>query len=159
MKYNQSEGLIIDKKISPPSRWKWHTLNDPPILHPVFVNTFEKDSACLDNNFDKTENVRKEDEQMVAIELQNLLREKAIKLQQEFKPFQIKIKTVKINDYFSLRIIDQANIYIQFRCGRICHRFNIGMILKNDEIIGTEVAEVTEVATPYDFNLNKASQM
>ncbi|OWR50484.1 hypothetical protein KGM_203903 [Danaus plexippus plexippus] len=159
LKYNQSEGLVLDKNIAPLGRWKWHSLNDPPVLQRVFINTYDK--------FDNTEYIEDDsvgalkplNEDMIAIELDNFLKEKAHKLLQEFKPFQIRMKIMKLNNFFSLRIIDQTNIFLLFRCDRAFLRINIGMLLKNDEIIDTDIAEVSDVSTPYCNNRPKSPSL
>ncbi|CAG9558516.1 unnamed protein product [Danaus chrysippus] len=149
LKYNQSEGLVLDKNIAPLGRWKWHSLNDPPVLQRVFINTYDKVDNMEYIENDSVGAVKPLNEDMIAIELDNFLKEKAHKLLQEFKPFQIRMKIMKLNNFFSLRIIDQTNIFLLFRCDRAFLRINIGMLLKNDEIIDTDVAEVSDVSTPY----------
>ncbi|KAG6444632.1 hypothetical protein O3G_MSEX003480 [Manduca sexta] len=155
LKYNQSEGVVIDSKIGPPGRWKWHTLNDPPILQPAFIDTRERHPSPHIQELIKTQkdNIvppRDIDQNMLSIELDNFLKEKARKLLQKYKPFQIRTKVLKLNDKFSLRILDQANIYLLFRDGPTSLKLNLGMLLLNNEIIDTDTTEVSEVATPYD---------
>ncbi|XP_059055110.1 uncharacterized protein LOC131849134 [Achroia grisella] len=161
LKYNQSEGIIIDQKIGPPSRWKWHDLNEPPILQPVFVDKYDKSlNTCLDefklsqsdNRSDSSKCSRETNIEMLHIELENFLKEKAHKLLQKFKPFQIKMKALKLNKQFSLRIMDQANIYLLFRDGRTSLKLNLGLHLISNEIVDTETAEVFQVATRYDIH-------
>ncbi|XP_064076342.1 uncharacterized protein LOC135194631 [Vanessa tameamea] len=148
LKYNQTEGFVIDKNIGPPSHWMWHTLNEPPVLFPVFCDTFveNKPYSYLKN--------KKVDDELYDFELGNYRKEKAAKMQQPYKPFQIRIKVVKINDYFSLRIVNQSKIYIQFRCEHICLKLNVGMFLKNKEIIDSDFAVVSEISTSCDFSKN-----
>ncbi|KAI8431153.1 hypothetical protein MSG28_001198 [Choristoneura fumiferana] len=156
LKYNQTEGHLIDKKIGPPGFWKWHSLNDPPVLHKAFIDTYSEDRTAVEP---KTK-VKVEDDQeitgdeandaMLAIEFDNFVREKADKLLQTFKPFQIRMKTVKINDYFSLRVMDQANIYLLYRDGALTLKLNLGMLLQSKEIIDSDCAELSCVGTPYD---------
>ncbi|CAH2103612.1 unnamed protein product [Euphydryas editha] len=157
LKYNQSEGLVIDKKIGPPGRWKWHRLNEPPVLYSVVVDTFVKDKPY--QNFIKSnENNIKESDTMANIELDNLQREQANKMLKEYNSFQIRIKVVKINEYFTLRIINQAKIYLQFRHEHICFKLNLGMWLKKKEIVDINVAEISEVSTPFDYKKEKLSK-
>lgn len=87
---------------------------------------------------------------MLAIELDNFMKAKADKLLQTFKPFQIRMKTFKINNHFSLRVMDQANIHLLYRDGALTLKLNLGMILQNKEIIDSECAELSCVRTPYD---------
>ncbi|KAJ0184030.1 hypothetical protein K1T71_000453 [Dendrolimus kikuchii] len=161
LKYNQSEGMVVDSKIGPPGRWKWHTLNDPPVLQPIFVDTVLKHcDPCLDNviknqkddKSDAGSRLRHESTDMLTIELENFVKEKANKMLKKLKLFQFRMKVLKINNQFSLRIIDQANIYLLYRVGSISLRLNLGMILISNEIVDTETAEVSQVATPYDRN-------
>ncbi|XP_045510222.1 uncharacterized protein LOC123705482 [Colias croceus] len=159
LKYNQSEGIIIDEKIAPPSRWKWHTLNEPPVFENAYIDNKVKVNEVQRNLLsphllDTEENEKPINEEMLVIEFENFVKAKAAKMLQQFKPFQIRMKVVKINDFFSLRVIDQANIYILFRTGHISLKLNIGMHLKSDEIIDTEIVEISEVSTPYDSNMS-----
>lgn len=146
---------MIDEKIAPSGRWKWHTLNDPPVLKTVFINTYDNDrNSCVrvllnENKEDPIEN-RAADPEILTIELENVAREKATKLLQKFKPFQIRMKVFKINKQFSLRIIDQSNIYVLFRDSQVSLKLNLGMLLLSDEIIDSKITEVSKVATPYD---------
>lgn len=160
IKYNQSEGMLSDSKIGPPGRWKWHTLNEPPVLQPVFVDMHVRPNACLqeyirthkdDEKGDASSKHKKEPNlDMLAIELENFLKEKAQAMLQEFKPFQIRMKALKVNDQFSLKVLDQANIFLMFRDGHSTVKLNLGMHLISNEIIDTETSEATLVATPYD---------
>ncbi|XP_038216712.1 uncharacterized protein LOC119835790 [Zerene cesonia] len=164
LKYNQSEGIIIDEKIAPPSRWKWHTLNDPPVLENAYIDNkvkFNQDKRNLLSVHlsDSEENIKPMNEEMLVIEFENFVKAKAAKMLQQFKPFQIRMKVVKINDFFSLRVIDQANIYILYRTGHISLKLNIGMHLKSDEIIDTEIVEISEVSTPYDSDISMSKSV
>ncbi|CAH4038595.1 unnamed protein product [Pieris brassicae] len=158
IKYNQSEGIIIDSKIGAPSKWKWHSLNDPPVLQNVYMDNKVADDTLLQNliipddiKVFNIDNISREvDDNMLAIEFENFVRGKARKIMQKMTSYKIRMKAVKINDYFSLRIIDQENIYILFRNGHICFKLNIGMHLKSNEIIDTITVDLAEVSTPYD---------
>ncbi|XP_046977574.1 uncharacterized protein LOC124543401 [Vanessa cardui] len=146
LKYNQSEGFVIDKTIGPPSHWMWHTLNEPPVLFSTFCDTFVKEKSY---SYLKNEEVIDE---MSKIEFEKNRLMKEAKLREAYKPFEIRIKVVKINDYFSLRIVDQSKIYIHFRCEHICLKLNVGMFLKNKEIIGSDIAVVSErKIDPFDY--------
>ncbi|CAH0577878.1 unnamed protein product [Chrysodeixis includens] len=162
LKYNQSEGLLVDPKLGPPGRWKWHTLNDPPVLQQVFVNNrmHEPDLHLVQkpkHTEDADDFVKQTQQEMLSIELDNFLKEKATKLLQKFKPFQIRMKAVKLNEHFSLKILDQANIHLIFRDGPTTLKINLGMLLKSDEIIDTETSEMADVATPYDMKPAKSA--
>lgn len=89
---------------------------------------------------------RPDNEEMLAIEFDNFIKEKGKKLSQNFKPFQIKMKALKINENFSLKILDQATVYLIFRDGPVNLKLNIGMILDHKEIVDTDTAEVGEVS-------------
>ncbi|CAG9788980.1 unnamed protein product [Diatraea saccharalis] len=160
LKYNQSEGLVVDEKIGPRGRWKWHTLNDPPVLTPVLVDTHVKLDKCFQNlgfrdDDDKSVTSRKNkqepDDSMLTIELENFMKEKAHKLMQKFKPLHIKMKALKINNQFSLKILDQSNIYLMFRDGKMSIKLSLGLLLMSNEIIDSETSELSEVATVYDI--------
>lgn len=87
-------------------------------------------------------------EDMLAIELNNFVKHRFTKTKTttSFQPFKIRQKTVKINEYFSLKILDQASIYLIFKDGNRKFKLDIGMILDHTHIIDTRVMEV-EVMT------------
>ncbi|CAH2236606.1 jg4015 [Pararge aegeria aegeria] len=149
LKYNQTEGVVLDRSIGPVSHWKWHTLNDPPVLQQVMIDTqmAHKDPDILKLGGPTDGKPRPDNEEMLAIEFDNFLKEKSKKLSQKFKPFQIKMKALKINEHFSLRVLDQATIYLIFRDGSTNIKLNLGMILDHQEIVDTDTAEVGEVLT------------
>ncbi|XP_050362210.1 ankyrin repeat domain-containing protein 12-like [Nymphalis io] len=148
LKYNQTEGVILDRNIGPVSHWKWHTLNDPPVLQQVMIDTqmAHKDPEIIKLGGPGDDKPRPDNEEMLAIEFDNFIKEKSKKLSQKFKPFQIKMKALKINEHFSLRVLDQATVYLIFRDGSINLKINIGMILDHKEIVDTDTAEVGEVS-------------
>lgn len=147
LKYNQTEGVVLDRSIGPVSHWKWHTLNDPPVLQQVMIDTqmAHKDPDILKLG-GPVESTRPDNEEMLAIEFDNFIKEKSKKLSQKYKPFQIKMKALKINEHFSLRVLDQATIYLIFRDGSTNLKINLGMILNHQEIVDTDTAEVGEVS-------------
>lgn len=153
LKYNQMEGVVLDRGLGPYSHWKWHSLNDPPVLQKVMIDTQleQKDPEILKIG-KKYENVqpRKVHEDMIAIEFDNFIKEQNKKLKKKFRAFQIKMKALKINRYFSLRILDQTKIYLSFHDGATTLKLNMGMILNNDEIIDHDTTEVGQVVTPVD---------
>ncbi|KOB78028.1 Uncharacterized protein OBRU01_03066 [Operophtera brumata] len=155
IKYNQTEGFVIDEKIGVPGRWKWHSLNDPPILEEVFAEPYnEGDDPCLDNllkkhNKSQTSSYQDKDDIMEAIELDNILKAQAHKLRKKFKPFQIRMKALKINEQFSLRVLDQTHIYLLLRDGRTSLKLNLGMVLITSNIVDTATVDVaSDVVTP-----------
>ncbi|CAG4979347.1 unnamed protein product [Parnassius apollo] len=139
----------MDRGIGPISHWKWHDLNDPPILQKVMINTqlAVKDPDILKLDGTEGNTPRRDNEEMLAIEFDNFIKEKSKKLTQKFKPFQITTKALKINEHFSLRVLDQATVYLLFRDGTTNLKLNLGMILDHQEIVDTDTAEVGEVAT------------
>ncbi|KAJ8736465.1 hypothetical protein PYW08_007121 [Mythimna loreyi] len=148
LKYNQNEGVVLDRTIGPVSHWQWHSLNDPPVLQQVMIDTqmAHKDPDIL--KFGSPSEIKNEvaNEEMLAIEFDNFIKEKNKKLSQKFKPFQIKMKALKINEYFSLKVLDQATVYLIFRDGLTNLKLNIGMILDHQEIVDTDTAEVGDVS-------------
>ncbi|XP_038207765.1 titin homolog, partial [Zerene cesonia] len=148
LKYNQTEGVVLDRDIGPVSHWKWHTLNDPPVLQQVMIDTqmAHKDPDILKLGGHGDDKPRNDNEEMLAIEFDNFIKEKSKKLTQKFKPFQIKMKALKINENFSLKVLDQATVYLIFRDGSANLKLNIGMILDHKEIVDTDTAEVGEVS-------------
>ncbi|CAH2216677.1 jg13962 [Pararge aegeria aegeria] len=159
LKYNQSEGLVIDKKVGPPGRWKWHALNEPPVLRPVYLDTNITEDPCLRNFVEETNVAKKPNQQMIAIEHEKFLKERATKKFQNYKPFEIRMKALKMNESFSLRIVKQSKINLLFRYGRNHLRQNIGMALKCDKIIDTEIIEIDDVPTPYDRQIPKSESI
>lgn len=146
--YNQTEGVMLDRALGPVSHWQWHSLNDPPVLQQVMIDTqmAHKDPTILQLGTHSNTKPRPENEEMLAIEFDNFVREKTKKLSQEFKPFQIKMKAMKINEHFSLKVLDQATVYLIFRDGTTNIKLNIGMLLDHQEIVDTDTAEVGEVS-------------
>lgn len=130
------------------SHWKWHTLNDPPVLQQVMIDTqmSHKEPEILKLGGHGDQKPRQDNEEMLAIEFDNFIKEKSKKLTQKFKPFQIKMKALKINENFSLKVLDQATVYLIFRDGSTNLKLNIGMILDHKEIVDTDTAEVGEVS-------------
>lgn len=139
---------MLDRGIGPVSHWKWHTLNDPPVLQQVMIDTqmAHKDPHILKLGPPSDRKTRPDNEEMLAIEFDNFIKEKSKKLSQKFKPFQIKMKALKINEHFSLKVLDQATVYLIFRDGSTNLKLNIGMILDHQEIVDTDTAEVGEVS-------------
>nr|XP_034833398.1 uncharacterized protein LOC117990060 [Maniola hyperantus] len=148
LKYNQTEGVVLDRSIGPVSHWKWHTLNDPPVLQQVMIDTqmAHKDPDIVKLGGPAESTTRPDNEEMLAIEFDNFIKEKSKKLSQKFKKFQIKMKALKISEHFSLRVLDQATIYLIFRDGSTNLKINLGMILDHKEIVDTDTAEVGEVS-------------
>lgn len=147
------EGVVLDRGLGPYSHWKWHSLNDPPVLQQIMIDTHleHKDPAILQlgSTYEdiKTHNVH---DDMLAIEFDNFIKEQNKKLKKKFNVFQIKMKALKINRYFSLRILDQTKVYLSFHDGATTLKLNMGMILINDEIIDHDSSEVGKVVTPVD---------
>lgn len=120
---------MLDQKLGAVGNWKWHTLNDPPLLHQVMIDTQLEHKIPDIFKMDSHVNPEKADEAMLAIELDNLMKEKKKKVHVPFKPFQIKMKAMKINENFSLKVVDQKTIYLLFREGTKNVKINIGMEL------------------------------
>ncbi|KAJ8736466.1 hypothetical protein PYW08_007122 [Mythimna loreyi] len=148
LKYNQTEGVVLDRSIGPVSHWKWHTLNDPPVLQQVMVDTHmaKKDPDILKLGSSEVHPTPPHNEEMLAIEFDNFIKDKTKKLSQTFKPFQIKMKALKINEHFSLKVLDQATVYLIFRDGSTNLKVNMGMILDDKEIVDTDTSIVGEVS-------------
>lgn len=140
--------MLLDRSVGPVTNWKWHSLNDPPVLQQVMIDTQMplKDPNILKMRGPADNRTRPDNEEMLAIEFDNFIKEKSKKLTQKFKPFQIKMKALKINDHFSLKVLDQATIYLIFRDGSANLKLNIGMVLDHKEIVDTDTAELGEVS-------------
>lgn len=149
MKYNQTEGVVLDRDVGPVSHWKWHSLNDPPVLQQVMIDTQmpHKDPRIMQLGHDYESRPREGNKDMVAIEFENAIKEKSQKMNEQFKPFQIKMKALKINENFSIRILDQATIHLLYRDGTTNLKLNIGMLLDSSEIIDTNTEELGEIRT------------
>lgn len=150
MKYNQTEGVLLDREAGPASHWKWHSLNDPPVLQKVMIDTqmLHKDPRIvkLDSGLDAPRPEMDKNKDVVAIEFANTLKEKNEKMKEKFKPFQIKMKALKINENFSIKILDQASIYLLFRDRTTNLKLNLGMLLDNRDIIDTETEDLSEIS-------------
>lgn len=147
------EGVVLDRGLGPYSHWKWHSLNDPPVLQQVMIDTQleHKDPTILKLGR-KYEEIKPREvhDDMIAIEFNNFIKEQNKKLKKKFNAFQIKMKAMKINGYFSLRILDQTKIYLSFHDGTTRLKLNMGMILNNEEIIDHDTTDVGQVVTPVD---------
>lgn len=143
----------MDRSVGPVSHWKWHDLNDPPVLQQVMVDTelAHKDPRIYNIQTGSDElNKRsaKNDDAMLAIEFNNFIKEKSMKLARNFQPYQIKMKALKLNENFSLKILDQASVYLTFRDGSRNMKVNMGMVLDHKEIVDTDIADVGDVSNP-----------
>lgn len=149
MKYNQSEGVLLDREIGPVSHWKWHSLNDPPVLQRELVDThmLHKDPKIEKLGKALEEPPRQDDEDMLAIEFENYVKEKNRKSTNKMVPFQIKMKALKINENFSLKILDQASVYLLFRDKTTHLKLNLGMLLDDQEIVGTDTTDFGYIST------------
>ncbi|XP_049880300.1 uncharacterized protein LOC126376784 isoform X2 [Pectinophora gossypiella] len=147
LKYNQAEGIVLDRGIGPVSHWKWHSLNDPPILQQVMMDTslYPKDKSIRSLGHEDEKKEKPINEEMLEIELQNLVKETDMQSSTQYQPYQIKMKALKINDQFSLRILDQKTIYLIFRDGTTHLKLNLGMVLDQDEVLDTVKTEIGEV--------------
>ncbi|KAI5630816.1 hypothetical protein NE865_16473 [Phthorimaea operculella] len=143
LKYNQNEGIILDRSVGPVTKWKWHSLNDPPELHRVMIETKldVKDPVIL--SYDADHLPPTQDETILAIEYENYIKSKTVK--REFKPNQINMKTMKLNDQFTLKVLDQNRIYLLFRDGVTKMKCNLGLKIDNSEIVDTTFCEAGEV--------------
>lgn len=152
MKYNQTEGVMLDRTLGPITQWKWHSLNDPPVLQQVMIdNELPVKDETITNLYSPDRSREQPDnEQMLLIEYDNYIKEKNKKVTRKFKPFQIKIKALKINENFSLKVLDQANVYLYFRDGTTSLKLNLGMKLNNKEIVDSDTVEVGFVANPME---------
>lgn len=147
------EGVVLDRGLGPYSHWKWHSLNEPPVLQHVMIDTQleQKDPTILKLGKKQEEiGPHAGQEDMIAIEFDNFIKEQNKKLQTKFNVFQIKMKALKINRYFSLRILDQTKIYLSFHDGTTTLKLNMGMVLNNEEIIDCDTTDVGKVVTPVD---------
>lgn len=155
IKYNQTEGVVLDKVIGPISHWKWHTLNDPPELERIVIDKYmtHKDPKILSYEEEDCDRVSITNEQqssikkMLEIEFENFVNQKFTETKKttSFQPFKIRMKALKINEYFSLKILDQAKIYLIFQDGKRRFKLNIGMVLDHTHIIDTDVVEMQDV--------------
>ncbi|KAJ8736468.1 hypothetical protein PYW08_007124 [Mythimna loreyi] len=148
LKYNQSEGVVLDRSIGPVSHWKWHKLYDPQVLQQVMIDSrlSHKDPDVLKSVPPANKNTRPDSEEI----LTNFKKEKGKELPHKFKPFQIKMKALKINEYFSLKVLDQATVYLIFRDGLTNLKLNIGMILDHKDTVNTEIAKESAVSNSLD---------
>lgn len=157
IKYNQTEGIVLDKAIGPYSHWKWHTLNDHPEFEHIFVEKHmtHKDPKILSYGEQDSQRVKitKEEqsniEKMLSIELDNFVKQKNTMSKNitTFQPFKIRMKALKINEYFSLKILDQAKIYLIFIDGKRKFKLDIGMVLDHTHVVDTDIVEVKDVVT------------
>ncbi|KOB73839.1 Ras-related GTP-binding protein [Operophtera brumata] len=144
--------MLPTQGLGPVSHWKWHTLNDPPVLQQVMIDTqmAHKDPNIMNLDPSRSGKTRHDDEEMLAIEFDNFIKEKSKKMSQTFKPFQITMKALKMNEQFSLKVLDQATVYLVFRAGTTNLKLNIGMVLDPREIVDTETSDLGDVSNNMD---------
>lgn len=147
----------MDKNVGPLGCWKWHDLNDPPVLHQVFEEqSLDYTYDCLEKLIrtsgknDRNSNSYTFDKEMYTIELNSMLKETSKKTSLKYNPFEIKLKVLKLNENFTLKIVDQSKIYLLFRDSEVSLKLNLGLKLVSNEIIGIETVNYGNVVTPYD---------
>lgn len=146
LQYNQFEGCIEDPDIGTLGKWKWHTLNDPPLIEFEFVeNHCGPNSPILEQLMqpDRKKSVMF-DAKMIAIECQNVTKIKMA--YQKFNPVMITMKVLKLNKYISIRVIDQQHIYVQFRDGKTSMKINLGMQLVSNDVVDLVHVDISKFA-------------
>ncbi|KAI5632066.1 hypothetical protein NE865_15231 [Phthorimaea operculella] len=143
LKYNQNEGIVLDRSIGPVTQWKWHSLNDPPELQQVMIDSQldYKDPTIFSYAADHYP--PPQDETLLAIEYDNYIKSKEKK--KEFKPNQINMKVMKLNDQFTLKVLDQNRIYLLFRDGATTMKCNLGLKIDHSDIVDTTFCDLGEV--------------
>lgn len=150
-----------DKTLGKPFRWAWHNLNKPPVFKEVEVNTeLPRKDAHLQSLMKKHEKVTKqeknkkiekalEEERIEALErekLSKMLREK----HKDYKPLEIQMKALKLNEQFSLHINKQSSIILRFYEGSVNMKFNVGLELQSDKYVDSEFVEVGKFMNPIE---------
>lgn len=130
-------------------------MNDPPELERIVIDEHmtHKDPKILSYKEQErhSDNITKEHQssiqKMLAIELDNFVKEKFTKTKKttSFQPFKVRMKALKINEYFSLKILDQAKIYLTFQDGKRKFKLDVGMVLDHTHIIDTDVVEMHDI--------------
>ncbi|CAB3226233.1 unnamed protein product [Arctia plantaginis] len=156
LKYNQSEGVLVDPGIGFPSRWKWHGLNDPPVLKMLRVDSHldPKDPVIQKLNVDSYLKSSKSsppsspsaEEMMQEIEAENLVKNK---VKSNFKQCVMMARVVKLNECFAIRISAQTKILLTYRCRSTVLKLNLGMTLNSKKIVGFNFSEANEVELLY----------
>ncbi|XP_013179655.1 PREDICTED: uncharacterized protein LOC106126495 [Papilio xuthus] len=165
IKYNQDEGVLFDSHIASPCHWKWNALNEPPKIQVEHIFEFlEPLDPYIENLEDEAEISLKDaekrslpcsqikisneyEDERREIELNNVIREKSMKILMNYKPFEIRSKIFKLNDHFSLRLLGQSKIYILFRDGKICLKLNVGMTLISNEVLDIRAVDNDTINT------------
>lgn len=159
--------MLFDSHIGSPCHWKWNALNEPPkiqvehifeFLEPLdpYIEKLEvgaKNDGTLKNeeisSLPRSQiqiNSEFEDE-MKEIELNNVVREKSMKILMNYKPFEIRSKIFKLNDHFSLRMLSQSKVYILFRDGKVSLKLNVGMKLISNEVMDIKAVDNDRIYT------------
>ncbi|KAJ2940754.1 hypothetical protein O0L34_g14865 [Tuta absoluta] len=146
LKYNQNEGIVLDRSVGLVTRWKWHSLNDPPELQQVMIDSQLEFKDPEIYSYDIDHQTRPQDKTLLELEYDNYI--KSTEWKKEYKPVQIKMKTMKMNDQFTLKIQDQNRIYLLFRDGASTMKCNLGLEIDHNEIVDTAYCEVGEVCVP-----------
>ncbi|KAJ2940753.1 hypothetical protein O0L34_g14864 [Tuta absoluta] len=143
LKYNQNEGIVLDRSVGPVTHWKWHSLNDPPELQQVMIDSQLEFKDPKIFSHAKDHKARPQDDTLLALEYDNHIKSTAWK--KEYKPNKINMKTMKMNDQFTLKILDQNRIYLLFRDGATTMKCNLGLNIDHNEIVDTTFCDVGEV--------------
>ncbi|XP_048005562.1 uncharacterized protein LOC125241238 [Leguminivora glycinivorella] len=149
LQYSQREGVVIDRSIGPHTHWRWHNLDDfhletvvmeklPRVIDPAILHYAKEDHHKAGRHPVPGEVVMK------AIEAHKKLDHNFVK---RYCPFQIKMKAVKINEYFSLKIFEQSSIILSFSDGRKDIKLNVGMVLDPSVVLSEELVEAGDVAS------------
>lgn len=159
LKYNQSEGALVDPVIGFPSRWKWHGLNDPPVLKMIRVNSHLKPKDPVIQKIHSESNLRASkssppsspsaEEMMQELEAENLVKNK---VKSSFKQCVMMAKVAKLNDCFSIRISSKTKILLTYRYKSTVLKLNLGMALNSKKIVGFNYAEANDVDLLYPID-------
>ncbi|KPJ00568.1 hypothetical protein RR46_07158 [Papilio xuthus] len=140
IKYNQDEGVLFDSHIASPCHWKWNALNEPPKIQVEHIFEFlEPLDPYIENLEDEAEISLKDaekrslpcsqikisneyEDERREIELNNVIREKSMKILMNYKPFEI-------------------------RDGKICLKLNVGMTLISNEVLDIRAVDNDTINT------------
>ncbi|XP_063634368.1 uncharacterized protein LOC134805015 [Cydia splendana] len=150
LKYSQSEGVVVDRTLGPNTHWKWHNLCDSRLLKTVLKENepLIKDQTIAEyqeeDEIDFERPIPDDDHVMRGLEAQEISKQikECIK---NYASFQIKMKAVKINEHFALKIFQQSSIFLSFTDGKTHIRINVGMVLDPNVVVGEDFQDLREV--------------
>ncbi|XP_067205215.1 uncharacterized protein [Linepithema humile] len=167
LSYNQIGGIFTDNPAGLPLAWTWRVGPKEPILETVYTEKFTdqlqmKFAPAIDEQANSSGNVKtpisqssSRNKEKKVVEVRKPVVEQRQEGEVESKlndnrdssgknTFHIKIICMKLNEFLSLRIIDQKNISLQFSVKNKRIRIELGTILNFNKEVASYVVEASD---------------